>query len=305
MISRRFDPAQLDALLAIADHGTFEAAARALHVTPSAVSQRIRSLESSVGQVVVQRSTPARPTSAGEVLLRLARQSRLLQDEAADALTSGHRLQADLPVAVNADSLATWFRGTVAEAAGWSDLALRLHVEDQAHTADLLRRGEVLGAVTSEVEPVQGCTTELLGTLRYFPAAAPELAARFRKGRSFDWTRMPVVVFNEKDRLQDELLDARRLPLPPVVHRVPTSADFLEAVCLGLGWAAIPEPQLLEETAKGRLERLSPLTGPTGHLDVPLRWQRWRIHSPALARLTDAVRRAARAGLRPPTRRHG
>jgi LysR family transcriptional regulator, chromosome initiation inhibitor len=292
----RFDPSHLEALVAIADHGTFDAAARALHVTPSAVSQRIRSLESVVGQVVVQRSTPCRPTTAGEVLLRLARQTRLLHEEAADALTDGHRLQAHLPVAVNADSLATWFRGAVAEVARWNDqgqdLALRLHVEDQAHTAELLRRGEVLGAVTSDAVPVQGCTIEPLGVLRYFPAATPAFAARHRSGRGPDWARMPVVVFNEKDRLQDDLLAGR--PRPSVVHRVPTSADFLEAVCLGLGWAAIPEPQLREEIHRGRLERLTA----RGHLDVPLHWQRWRIDSPALARLTDAVRRAARAGLR-------
>jgi LysR family transcriptional regulator (chromosome initiation inhibitor) len=279
-------------LVAIADHGTFDAAARVLNVTPSAISQRIRALESRVGQVVVQRSTPCRPTAAGEVLLRLARQTRLLQDEAAEALSDGHRLQADLPVAVNADSLATWFRGAVAEVAQWNDLALRLHVEDQAHTAELLRRGDVLAAVTSDAVPVQGCTTEALGVLRYFPAASPAFAARHRTGRTQDWARMPVVVFNEKDRLQDELLGDR--PRPSVVHRVPTSADFLEAVCLGLGWAAIPEPQLRAEVARGRLERLTA----RGHLDVPLLWQRWRIDSPALTRLTDAVRRAARAGLR-------
>ena len=297
----RFDPSHLEALVAIADNGTFDAAARALHVTPSAVSQRIRALESVVGQVVVQRSTPCRPTAAGEVLLRLARQTRLLQEEAAEALSDGHRLQADLPVAVNADSLATWFRGAMSEVARWSDqeqgLALRLHVEDQAHTADLLRRGDVLAAVTSDAVPVQGCTTEPLGVLRYFPAAAPELAARYRTGRSPDWARMPVVVFNEKDRLQDDLLGDR--PRPSIVHRVPTSADFLEAVCLGLGWAAIPEPQLRAELERGRLQRLTA----RGHLDVPLHWQRWRIDSPALTRLTDAVRRAARAGLRPSVRK--
>src|SRR5215207_10217 len=182
----RFEPSHLEALVAIADHGTFDAAARALHVTPSAVSQRIRALESVVGRVVVQRSTPCRPTAAGEVLLRLARQTRLLHEEAAEALTDGHRLQAHLPVAVNADSLATWFRGAVAEVARWNDqgqdLALRLHVEDQAHTA------------------------EPLGVLRYFPAAAPAFVARHRGGRAPDWARMPVVVFNEKDRLQDDLL---------------------------------------------------------------------------------------------------
>src|SRR5689334_2921391 len=112
-------PAQLAALVAIADRGTFEAAARHLHVTPSAVSQRIRALESEVGQVVVRRGTPCVPTPAGEVLVRLARQSQLLHDEAREALAHGHPGVVDLPLAVNADSLATWFRDVVAELAGW------------------------------------------------------------------------------------------------------------------------------------------------------------------------------------------
>src|SRR3954466_9107289 len=112
-------PAQLAALVAIADHGTFDAAARHLHVTPSAVSQRIRALESEIGRVVIQRTTPCRPTAAGEVLLRLARQTQLLHDEVRDALVHGREGTVDLPVAVNADSLATWFRGVLGEVAGW------------------------------------------------------------------------------------------------------------------------------------------------------------------------------------------
>src|ERR1700754_5198978 len=142
-------PSQLAALVAIADHGTFEAAARHLHVTPSAVSQRIRALESPLGRVVVQRTTPCRPTADGQVLLRLARQVQLLHDETTDALAHGGTT-VDLPVAVNADSLATWFRGVFGDVAGWSDVALRLHVEDQAFSAGLLRSGDVLAAVTSE-----------------------------------------------------------------------------------------------------------------------------------------------------------
>ena len=58
-------PGQLDALVAIADHGSFEAAARVLHVTASAVSQRIRALESIAGQVGVSRTAPCRPTPSG------------------------------------------------------------------------------------------------------------------------------------------------------------------------------------------------------------------------------------------------
>jgi len=288
-------PAQLAALVAIADHGTFEAAARELHVTPSAVSQRIRALESQVGQVVVQRTTPCRPTAAGQVLLRLARQTRLLHDEVSDALAHEHRSSVELRIAVNADSLATWFRGVVAEVAGWPDVALRLDVEDQAFSAGLLRSGDALAAVTSEPAAVQGCSVERLGTLRYVPAATPAFVERWRHGRGVDWARMPVVVFNEKDTLQHDVLAARGVAATGVAHRVPTSADFLEAVRLGLGWGMIPEPQLRPDVRAGRLE---PLPGRL-HLDVALHWQRWRLDSPTLDRLTDAVRRAARGALRP------
>lgn len=282
-------PAQLAALVAIADHGTFEAAARHLHVTASAVSQRIRALESEVGQVVVRRTTPCRPTPAGEELVRLARQTRLLHDEVRDSLAHGHVGIVDLPVAISADSLATWFRAALADVAGWPDVALRLHVEDQAYSADLLRSGDVLAAVTSEPVPVQGCSVEALGRLRYVPAAAPQVVDRWRRGRTVDWAAMPMVVFNEKDALQHDLLVARGVEVPPVVHRVPTSADFLEAVCLGLGWGMIPQPQLTPMVEAGRLVPL----GSRLHVDVQLHWQRWRLDSPVLDRLTDVVRRAA------------
>lgn len=288
----RFDPTQLDTLRLIADEGSFEAAARRLHVTPSAVSQRIRALEASAGQVLVQRTTPAAVTAAGEPLVRLARQLRLLSAEAAALI--GDRDLVELAVAVNADTLATWFRpvlGRVAERAG---TVLRLHVEDETFSHDLLRRGEVLAAVTSEPQPVQGCSVELLGILNYRAAAAPALLERHRKGRGVDWSTMPMVVFNEKDQLQDQVLGAHGASRPPVVHRVPSSADFLAAVGSGLGWGMIPTLQLTPAVAAGDL---APLPG-AKPLAVPLHWQRWRLESTALDALTDDVRGAAASSLR-------
>lgn len=285
-------PAQLAALAAVADRGTFEAAARHLHVTPSAVSQRIRALESAAGQVLVHRGTPCEPTEAGTTLLRLARQTQLLYDEAGLAL--GGDAPVVVPVAVNADSLATWFRDVLGEAAGWEGTALRLRVEDQAYSADLLRRGDALAAVTSDPAPVQGCSVEPLGVLRYVPAATPAFADRWRGRRGPAWSAMPLVVFNAKDDLQHRVLHRHGVDQPPVVHEVPTSTDFHEAVRRGLGWAAIPEPQLLPDLAAGRLVRLHA----RDHVDVPLHWQRWRLDSPTLDRLTEAVRRAAAHHLR-------
>jgi LysR family transcriptional regulator (chromosome initiation inhibitor) len=285
----------VEALVAIVEHGTFDAAARAMRVTPSAVSQRIRALEREVGQVVVRRVAPCRPTEAGAALVRLGRQVRLLDDEARAAVQDqvGH---VAVTVAVNADSLATWFRDVLAEVGRLDALVLKLVVEDQAYSAELLRSGEALAAVTSDPRPVQGCRSEHLGILRYRPAASPELAERWRKGHGHDWQRMPVVVFNSKDALQHDVLQARGVTEPDTVHLVPTSADFHEAVRLGLGWGMLPEPQLLPDLEAGRLVTL----GGRSHHDVHLHWQRWRIDSAALDTLTDVVRRSARAHLRRP-----
>ncbi|WP_300388137.1 LysR family transcriptional regulator ArgP [uncultured Nocardioides sp.] len=286
---------QLAALVAVVDHGTFEAAARELHVTASAVSQRIRALESAVGQVLVRRASPCTATPAGATLVRLGRAQALLQAEARTALEPDEGRRTELGLAVNADSLATWFRDVLAEAATWDDTVLRLEVEDQAHSHELLRRGETLAAVTSDPEPVQGCSVEPLGTMRYLAAAAPALLER-SGSREPDWSRMPVVVFNAKDTLQHDLLAEVGVATghEPSTHRVPTSTDFLEAVVLGLGWGMVPETQLLPLEAAGRLVRLRP----DRPVDVPLHWQRWRLDSLLLGRVTEAVRRAASAHLR-------
>jgi LysR family transcriptional regulator (chromosome initiation inhibitor) len=284
--------AQLDALVAIADCGSFDAAARRLHVTPSAVSQRIRALESSVGQVLVSRGTPCVPTPRGERLVQLGRQTRLLYDEAAQEL--GTMTSVELPVAINADSLGTWFRDVLAEAAGWDSAALHLHVEDEAYSQELLRRGDVLAAVTSDPVAVQGCAVESLGAMRYVPAATPAFAARWRTGTGLDWAAMPMLVFNDKDDMQHKHLRRQGVAEPPpVVHRVPSTSDFHAAICLGLGWGLVPSPQAVPDLVGGRLVQL-----PGDVIDVPLYWQRWRLDSPRFGLLTAAVRRAAGRHLR-------
>jgi len=287
------NPGQLDALVAIADHGSFDAAARQLHITPSAVSQRIRALEATAGQVLTSRAAPCRPTPRGASLVRLGRQTRLLYAEASQAITAATAV--DLPVAVNADSLAVWFHDVLAEVAAWDGTAIKLRIEDQAYSQELLRRGDVLAAVTSDPAAVQGCSVEPLGALRYLPAAAPAVADRWRRGESPDWAAMPVMVFNDKDDLQHELLRRHGIEHgPAVVHQVPSSADFYAAIRAGLGWGMLPEPQARVDLAADALVRLS-----GDAIDVPLYWQRWRLDSPKLAALTTAVRTAAARHLQP------
>ncbi|HWC20731.1 MAG TPA: ArgP/LysG family DNA-binding transcriptional regulator [Flexivirga sp.] len=284
---------QLRTLVAVADEGTFEAAARRLTITPSAVSQRIRALEMAVGAVVVQRSSPVRPTEVGQVLLRLGRQRMALEEEALAELGLRPGGVDALAVAVNADSLATWFEDVLHMAAGWPDIALHLRVEDQAHSSALLRSGAVVAAITSDPVAVQGCSVIQLGTMRYLPLCAPQLRERYRRGRTVDLAAMPMVRFNERDDLQDELLRARGVRATGALHEVPSSEAFAAAVAAGLGWGMLPVAQVRRRIDEGELVRVV-----RDHVaDVPLHWQAWRLRTASLEQLSGAVVTASRRAL--------
>lgn len=282
------DPAQLEALAAAVSEGTFEAAARTLHVTPSAVSQRIKALEISVGRVLVTRTKPVRVTPAGEALLRLARQIATLNADVERALGTAETSHV-VPLAVNADSLATWVLPALAAVA--SPLVFDLRREDESRTADLLRSGTVMAAVTSSSDPVPGCTVIRLGRMRYRATATAAFVERwFGDGVTSEALgRAPVVAFDREDRLQDRYLHRRsRRRLDPPRHYIPATADFRAAIRLGLGWGMVPDLHTLPELVA---------FDPRSVIDVPLFWQQWRLHSVALDEVATAVRAAAAQAL--------
>lgn len=268
------DQVQLATFQAVVGTGSFEAAARRLHVTPSAVSQRIKALESAVGQVLVRRAKPCVATPAGEALVRFAGQVELLEREALAQARDGARVA----IVVNADSLHTWFLPALAAVQG---PAYELHTDDQDYTADLLRSGTAMAAVTAEHVAVQGCRLEALGSMRYLPVGTTDLAA-------------PMVVYNRKDQLQHRFLASMGREADAPIHYVPAAATFEEAIRLGLGWGMVPEQHAVPAIAAGHYRPLVP----GKFLDVPLYWQYWRIESAVLGDLTAAVRAAAAAVLR-------
>lgn len=291
----------LSTLIAVLDEGTFDAAAARLHVTASAVSQRIKAMEAATGQVLVQRSNPARATAAGESIARYARQVELLgRDLRAELDGSGTDAGTpSLSVAVNADSLATWFLPALADAHREFGVVFDVHREDEEFTIALLRAGTVMGAVSAARQPVQGCTSTPLGSMRYRAVASSELVAREGlDGRDLDperLDRLPAVDLDRKDDYQRGFL--RRLlgrePMGPR-HRIPTSEDFSRAVHLGLGWGLLPEAQADAAIRSGALVELAP----DRPFDVRLFWQRWNLASPLLDGLTRVIRAAAAEHLR-------
>lgn len=297
---QRFTLDQLSTLRALIEAGTFEKAARRLHITASAVSQRVKAMEQSSGRVLVQRSTPVALTDAGRVVLRYARQVELLESDTLRSLQDGGTAGGTVPIslAVNADSLATWFLGAIAGVADELAIAFDLHREDQEYTVELLRSGAVMAAVTSSAEPIQGCVTEPLGRMRYRAVATPAFVARWLGSGLAALSEAPVVTFDRNDDLQDAFLRAQQArPGAAPRHVIPASSDFARAVLLGLGWGVLPEQQCLAEIADGRLVELA-----AEHpVDVALYWQRWNLSSPLLDAVSTAVREQAERTLRPLT----
>ncbi|AWT25875.1 putative HTH-type transcriptional regulator [Corynebacterium provencense] len=280
----------MDTLLMVVDEGTFEGAAARLGISPSAVSQRIRALESDVGRVVVRRTTPVGVTDTGEVLVQAARKMRLLEAETGDRLR--HRVsERPVTVGVNADSLGTWFRPVLAEVARHGGIGLQLLVEDEQHSLEMLRRGDVMGVVTAEKTPVPGCVAETLGTLRYWPVGSPGLA---RQLSETGWAHLPALVISDHDRMTDTVLQLHGVRPDPGrrVSRIPSFEGLNDAVTAGLGWTVVPVPAAAPFVAEGTMVRLS-----DDVTEVPLYWQRWRLESETLAVLTDAVHAAAAVGL--------
>lgn len=283
----QIDGQQLAAFAAVVELGSFDAAAQRLHVTPSAISQRIKALEQRVGQVLVIREKPCTATPAGVPLLRLAAQTALLESETLAEMGGGPTHRTRIALAVNADSMATWFTGVFGRA---SEFLFDIRIEDQDLSARLLREGVVMGAVTTERRPVPGCRVYPLGAMRYVPVASAEYVRRYLpEGFTRDGARAaPSLAWNRDDALQDQLVrKVFRKDIARPTHYTPTAEGFGAAVRAGLGWGMYPE-ELVDDDFVRITEH---------HLDVPLYWQCWKLDSPMVETITAAVRNAA-AGLR-------
>jgi len=298
----------LAALAAVIREGSFERAARVLHVTPSAVSQRIKQLEEQVGAILVVRASPCVATPVGEMVYRHARQVELLETDLLATLapraspgkggTGSPAPPMRLAIAVNADSLATWLMPALAAFAAQHDARVDVVLDDQDHTTQRLRSGRVLGAVTSQHRPVQGCRVHPLGVMRYLATASPRFARRWlpEGPTPAALAAAPTLAYDRRDRLCErflgEQLDAPDAELEP--HYLPSPQAYVDACRRGLGWGMNPELLMSRSARRGRLVDLAPGC----FIDVPLYWQQWSLSSPSVDALVAALGEHARAELR-------
>ena len=289
------DYASIAAVAAIVREGTFERGAATLGITPSAISQRVRGLEERLGAILIVRGQPCEPTELGRTLCAHLDRVRLLEHDLAPSLGTA-ATPAETPItlllAVNSDSLSTWFPAAIAAFDPGPNVTLDLTLDDEARTADRLRANEVLAAVTGDPDPVQGCKTIPLGTLRYAACATPAFVARhFGDGVTADaLTRAPHIRFDRHDTMQARWArEAHGIDLAGPVHWVPSTLGLRDFILAGVGWGMKPVQLVDAHLASGQLVELPPAL----RLDVKLYWTVARLHATVLRQLTQAIREAA------------
>ena len=297
------DYAGLEALAAVVREGSFERAARKLHVTPSAVSQRIKLLEERVGQVLVLRGQPCSGTDAGRRLCLHLEQVALLENDLRrknpELVPEGQTALPTLKLAVNADSLSTWFMDAMSAFTRDGNELLDISIDDQDHTAKRIREGEVMAAVTATSSAIPGCNTWPLGRMRYVAAASPDFIRRYLKDGITPeaMARTPMMSYGRKDSLQDQWLQRLgaegRRSTPR--HFLPSNQGYTRACELGMGWGMHPPLMIGAQLAEGSLVELLP----GNDLDIPMYWAHARNAQASLQRLTDCVIQAAAACLDP------
>lgn len=293
---------QLAALAAVIGQGSFHGAARVLHVTPSAISQRIKQLEQHIGGVVVVRGKRCTPTAIGEAIHRHALQVELLEKDLLRSLAhQGADAPASLAIAVNADSLATWLVPALARFTETTGARIDLMLDDQDLTTKWLRSGRVLGAITSEARPVQGCRVHPLGVMRYVAAASPRFVRRWLPEGTTPAAlrRAPALMFNRADLLAARFLRqvfGDRNGELQAVHFVPSPVAYVEASLSSMGWGVNPDVLVEAWIKRKRLVDLAP----GRWLEVPLFWQQWALASTSLDALAEALREQAARALHQP-----
>lgn len=297
-----FDRAQLEAFSAVVQHGSFERAATVLNVTRGAISQRVKALEEALATMLVVREKPVVATRKGEILLRHIRALKTMEDDTISAILPKLQERAPVPIAiaVNADSLSTWFGPVVVELLSKFKIALEIVSDDQDHTFHRLTKGEVLGCISSEPTPVQGFEATPLGAMHYLCVATPEFKRKyFQSGLSIAAAlAAPAILFDRKDALHDQYLEQLfGIKIGKYTrHFLPSPTALLNGICAGLGYAMAPSLRIAPLLDAGQLVELTPSCKVT----VPLYWHHWKMELPLAQAMAHTITAHARQTLDQP-----
>jgi LysR family transcriptional regulator (chromosome initiation inhibitor) len=285
------DRDQLETFSKVVESGSFEGAATAMRVSRSAISQRVKALEESLHTILLIREKPVMPTAKGRILMRHIHALRMLERDTICAVQpqSSQRDWVPISIAVNTDSLATWFRPLVWELKNRHHIALEVVADDQNHTFERLARGEVVGCVSSTVHTMQGFDAVPLGSITYRCVATPEFERQyFKNGLSIAAVgKTPAILFDRKDvlhgRYLEKLLGTAVTDYPK--HYIPLPDALLDCILAGAGYGMVTHQQSDALLERGRLVDLTPKL----QINVPLYWYHWNLELPLARQITKTI----------------
>lgn len=290
-----FDYKLIEALAMVALEGGFDKAAKALYITQSAVSQRVKLLEELTGQILIARTAPPHATSAGRKYLKHYLQVKRLEDDLMSEMGEAeHKEFTSIAVGINADSLAFWLLEAIHPFLLEERVLLDIRVDDQEQTHRMLKDGEVMGCISTQEQPLQGCRIDYIGRMNYRMMAVPKFAARwFPDGLAIeDVRRAPAIIFDRQDELHHKLLHQTLEEVPASIptHYVPSVEKYPEYIAMGLAYGMLPDQQSTPLLRTGQIIDLSP----DCHVSVKLYWHCWNLKSDLLEKLTQHLIRKAK-----------
>ncbi len=258
-----FDYKLLAALVEVTEQQSFELAAQKLFISQSAISQRIKALEEQLGQPVLIRSQPILATHAGEQLLAHFKRVRQLEYELVPILSPEKPTKPmKISLAVNADSIATWFIDAITLVLKTQLVELNLIIEHEERTLDKLRSGEAVGALSIIEKPLKGYRSFKLGKMEYCLVANPDFIAQyFPDGVNQNSLKMaPAISYDHKDDMHVRYI-AKHFNLAAAeyyCHSVRSSEAFVALVKQGVAYCLLPKLQIANELDSGQLASLCP-----------------------------------------------
>ena len=276
----------LQTLAVVVEQGSFEQAALILFKTQSAVSQRLKQLEDQVGQLLVVRSNPVKATRYGSKLIEHYLKVSLLESNIMDVITLENK---PIPIAVNADSLATWFIPAIKDLVHSNNLYFDIKVADQDITHHAFQQGEVMGCVSSRAKPLQGCKVVKLGTMKCIAVASKSFIEKYIPGRitKDKIKNTPVMLFNRDDSLSAIYLEKfYGLKMTDMhYHCIPSIEAFIAAAKNGIALSVLPEAQVVEQLKSGCVININK----KHFIEITLYWHSWALETKTGKAINKAI----------------
>lgn len=264
---------QLRMLIAVADEGSFSAAARRLQRVQSAVSHAMANLEAQLGLVLWDRSTRVPTlTEHGRAMLAQARRISSDVDQlrlTAESLAGGE--EAVLSLCVDqlfpTAALVRLCRELTRE---HPKVELRVQMEMLNAVANAVRRGDCHLGISSPHADLTGLVAHHVTTVRLLTVCGRDHALAAHKGRVATDVLAEQVQIVVSERGAQGQSGSDQAVLSPRTWRVADMTTKHELLRNGLGWGNLPEHIARKDLARGRLVRIRPAAWDSRGLQAPL-----------------------------------